>query len=98
MSHIDKQIEELEQRVKRLKEKRTKQELLPDRFRLADLLHSIMCHANHVDQCSYAYNSWESWNPDDRLNARSQYVEMAESVLEVIDFKTAIKVFEAICP
>jgi hypothetical protein len=57
----------------------TTYESLPPEYQVAERLHSLLCHWNHTDGCSWEYQTWQ--NPGD---ARMRYVEKAEGVLAFI--------------
>ena len=51
-------------------------ENLPEEYQVAEKLHSMLCHWNHTDGCSWEYESWKE--PRD---TRMRYVEKAENLL-----------------
>ena len=87
MKNYDKEIEELETKIKILKEEKKKQDLLRPNYRLAELIHSKMCLRNHIDGCSWDYSSWEK--PD---SSRDNYLKKANKILEKVSFDQAYNV------
>lgn len=79
-------IEELEQRRKELKDS-----LVPADQRVANLLHGSLCNANHIDQCSWSYESWE--NPG---ATRKRYLAKAQMLLSEYTFEDISRAFEII--
>lgn len=59
---------------------KTKQEYARE---LADLIHAKKCRLNHIDQCGWDYESWDSPS-----HTRSSYLEKAYKMLEVTDSET----------
>lgn len=64
---------------------------LKEEERLADHLHNECCKWNHIDGCSWEYESWESPG-----NARNIWLKKARKILKITDSKTAIKITEII--
>ena len=82
MGTYSKEIEELEKKLKELKKKeeeeKREKENKPEYF-LAKKLHSLLCHSNHTDMCSWEYEKGDSdcWS----RFAHAQYLELAEKLL-----------------
>ena len=56
---------------------------------LAILLHKKICNSNHIDQCSFEDDNWDSY-------ANKHYVEKAKKILKVASFSEAMKVISAL--
>lgn len=91
LATIDAQIREHVASLALLQEqKETALALAPDE-RVADAIHMTTCHASHIDQCGYEYESWN--NPG---TSRKRYQKQAMKLLEVVDEHNAIKVLGAL--
>ena len=44
---------------------------------LADVLHSLRCHWNHTDGCSYLYESW-----DNIRSTRQSWLDKAQAMVD----------------
>lgn len=64
---------------------------LPQKYRLAELIHSKQCRWNHTDGCGWYYESW-----DNIKYSRQEWVDKANKILSEVDFKTAYKVISLI--
>lgn len=93
---IDDEIAETEEKLKKLYAQRTAHEKLTPTQRLAGRLHSLLCHWNHTDGCSWEYekdsNNIDKWDGNDHR----PYFAKAESILLVMDEKTANKFIDAL--
>lgn len=63
------------------------------RRELAEAIHKVTCHYNHVDQCSWYYGSWES-RPQDRAS----YLTDADKIIAIpgIDVQSVLKGIKAL--
>jgi hypothetical protein len=66
----------------------------PVEQRIAEALHSMFCHWNHIDGCGWEYESWErpGWSRDNYLKKARKTIEnctelglSAETVLLVLN-------------
>jgi glutamate synthase domain-containing protein 3 len=88
---FDKKINELQVELENVQNEKMRFMRLNRTQRLAELLHEKLCSWNHTDGCSWHYESW-----DDIGNARKRYLEKAENILKVSDYKTAEKIIRLI--
>lgn len=88
-------IHELRQELERLEAEQKGFDSLPEDFRLAELLHEQMCHADHTEHCCWHYDSWDKMR-DGEFTARRVYLRKAQAILGVSDFGTAAKVMAAL--
>lgn len=82
LAEAKKQLQALEQRVSKLMDNPVRE--------AAELLHSFMCHANHIDGCGWEYESWEEPG-----RTRYRYATKATAVLREIDLTTLQRVIRA---
>lgn len=80
-------IKELELELEKLKKEQVEYSVLPAEYKLADVIHSKLCHYNHTDGCGWHYESWKNIG-----SARQGYIDQAKSILKVVDIDTAKKV------
>lgn len=64
-----------------------------DRFDLADRLHDIKCHANHIDGCGYEYSSWDKPNSP-AFSYRKRWLDIADTMLTEYDFEDIMDILE----
>lgn len=86
---IDREIEELEQKIQVLKTEKARLQNMPDNQRLAEALHSVQCHWNHTDGCGWFYESW-----DDPGYSRKEYLRKADAMLNEMSIEHAMKVIK----
>lgn len=86
MNNIEK-IKELEEEIKKLKIQQNEFNSLPEEQRLAEAMHSKMCHSNHTDMCGWHYESWI--NPG---YAKTEYMKKAQAILKIVDIQTALEI------
>jgi len=86
ISELKKELEELEKKELAYKE-------LPDAYKLADAIHSHTCRFNHIDQCGYEYQSWDT---ERGIAARSSYVQKANQMLRVTTLEVALKIISCL--
>ncbi len=84
-------ITKLEEKLAERKSEKAKFDAMPERQRLAHILHEKQCGANHTDQCGWFYETWE--NPS---YSRNSYLEKADKLLKIVDYNTAVKVIKCI--
>lgn len=59
---------------------------VPPEQRIAELLHSSLCTANHIDQCGWGYENWERPGSTRRRYLNKATVLLAEyTVEEIVD-------------
>ena len=52
-------------------------------FALADTLHKGQCTYNHIDQCSYEYSDWSTFDATSKqVSSRRKYYEKAKEMYE----------------
>lgn len=87
-------INELESELRALRAEEEKFSKMPVEQQLATELHSILCTANHIDQCGWEYSS--DWND----YSKKRYLEKATKLMAIcphqpisfiINFAKAIK-------
>lgn len=81
------EIKMLEDKILKLKEDEKEYNESPEKRRLAEVIHNKMCRWNHIDGCSWGYESWA-----DIGRAREKYLKKAVGILKVVDYETAINV------
>jgi hypothetical protein len=84
--------DDLKRELEKREENRKKLAAMPVERRLAKTLHSMLCHWNHTDGCSWHYESWDG--PNNRT--RQEWVEKAKRALQVADEPTIIAVLSAV--
>lgn len=65
---------------------------LPERFRLAEIIHSKTCHSNHIDQCGFDYENWTN----NSGGTRQRYLVKADEILKTVPYATAIEVIKCL--
>jgi hypothetical protein len=90
---IDEQIEEFCAQIRAIEAKRAelllekqKFEALTDTQKLADLLHTKRCTANHTDGCGWCYESWAKPG-----YSRNMWWDKADEVLNRMTYDEAVK-------
>ncbi len=86
MKNYDKEIEELETKLKILKEEKKNFDLMQPNFKLAELIHSKMCRSNHTDGCGWYYEKWDGFGNN---STRLSYLKKANDILEKVSYKDA---------
>lgn len=80
ISEIEKECHELEKFLKEVKKK-----VGPTNIdELADFIHSIFCHKNHIDECDYFNGKFRN----------TKYWRMANRITEINDLFLLVKVFK----
>lgn len=79
IKNLDAEIAELEIKLAKLNEKKKKFESLSPKIKVAEVLHEYLCFSNHVDGCSWGYESWNNPGHD-----RQRYLRKAEAAIEVM--------------
>jgi len=76
-------------------------DVLPEEYKLAITLHSLLCHWNHTDGCSWEYEKYEGPNKDINWNghAHAEYLRKSRKILSFcncnkISPEDAIKILE----
>ena len=59
--------------------------------KIAEELHSLLCHENHTDGCSWSYENWAEPG-----YAKTKYLMKAEKVLAITDSKTIVQIVDAL--
>lgn len=70
------QKKELERELMLLEAEERKLKALPLPARVAEMMHSLHCHANHTDGCGWEYESWDKPGP-----CRQRAVEKAAALI-----------------
>ena len=91
MKNYNKEIEELEVKLKLLKEEKKKFDLMQPNYQLAEILHEKLCHWNHTDGCGWYYEKWEGFG---EKSERQRYLDKANKILEGVSYKQAVHVIE----
>jgi|TARA_R110000824_G_scaffold105368_8_gene249347 hypothetical protein len=81
-----KKIKELRAEADRLEELDKKNSESPKEYRLAEMIHSKMCHWNHIDGCGWHYESWDNIG-----DSRQRYIDKANFILAQVQFEYAYK-------
>src|SRR5690348_7949896 len=92
---IQEKITEHQQEIAKLQmEQQRLDSLAPDK-RLADALHSKLCHWNHVDGCGWFYEAKDDW---DRNSHQMYLIKARELIRKVpdVDVSDLICVVEAL--
>lgn len=95
MKDIDDEIREAEDRVESLKLRKARLAMQTPEQRVASMLHSLFCHSNHDDACSWLYeqkNKTDDWNGDTHL----RWLEKAEKFVDVLGANKAIEAIDAL--
>jgi len=91
MKNYNKEIEELENKIKILKEEKKSHDLLRPAQKLATIIHDKTCRSNHTDGCGWDYESWEGLNKN---STRNSYLEKANRILTKVKYDDAVQVIE----
>lgn len=91
MENYDKEIEELELKLKIVKEEKKNFDLLRPNYRLAELIHGKLCRHNHTDGCGWYYEQWDGLGDK---STRNSYLEKANKILEKVTYKDALHVIQ----
>ena len=85
---LQKQIAELQWEINTI-------EKIPLNQRLAEVIHSKLCHWNHTDGCSWEYEKWENYQSG---HAKKQYLNKANDLIQrfPIDAEILIEIIEAL--
>ena len=86
-----KKIKELQEQIFKLEKEQALFETEHPEYILAEMIHSKMCRWNHVDGCSWDYESWEKIG-----DSRQRYLDKATHVLSKTNLETAILVLRTI--
>lgn len=82
MDNRDK-IKKLELEIERLKKQQEEYDKKPDDIKLAETIHANQCRHNHVDQCSWDYETWDKIG-----RVRQNYLDKSRKLLEKYNPKT----------
>lgn len=86
MKDFDKEIEELELKLRVLKdEKKIYDQMMPN-IKLAELIHSKICNDSHTDECSWKYEKWDGLGIK---TTRQLYLDKANIILKKVSYKDA---------
>ena len=91
LSEKEKKINELQEKIDELKRELEDEKTKPEDIRVAEALHELLCHSNHVDQCSWEYESWDNLG-----STRKRYLNMADALLEFTDCGTILDIISII--
>jgi hypothetical protein len=89
MKNYDKEIEELENKLKILKEEKKSYDLMQPNYKLAEIIHGKVCRHNHEDGCGWYYEKWDGFGKN---STRMSYLEKANKILEKVSFINAVHV------
>jgi hypothetical protein len=85
ITRLEREIEERELKIGKLKESQKEFEVLPENYKLAEKIHDITCSWNHTDGCSWEYENWT-----DKLGGtRDRYIEKADRMLKKVPYEYA---------
>ena len=87
------EIREKEKELAILKEKQNKHSELPEAYKLAEVLHSKLCHWNHIDGCGWDYENWDNVKGGDS-GSRGRYLEKSINIINKVGYETALKVIK----
>lgn len=87
MKNYDKEIEELETKLKILREEKKNFDLLRPNLKLAEIIHNSLCKSNHTDGCSWYYEKWDGFGKNP---TRMLYLDRANKILEKVSYKDAV--------
>jgi hypothetical protein len=86
MADNSEKIKKLEDELAQAKKEQVEFNALTEEQRLAEIIHSKMCHWNHTDGCGWFYDKWS----DNRHNGyRVEYLNKAIAILKQVNFETA---------
>lgn len=85
--NYNQQIAKLKADIIELEKKKLIYDNLTESQRLAETLHTKLCHHNHTDGCGWFYEKW-----DKPGYSRKEYVEKADKILQVCDYQVATQV------
>ena len=91
MSNLRRQIDEKKRELAELQRKLAKHTELTQAQQLAEELHSIRCHKDHTEGCTWHYENWETSTAPS--NVRERYRQAAEQMLSITDFGTITSLF-----
>lgn len=81
------EITELESKLARMKEERVKFDAMPERQRLAQILHKKQWDNKHPDGSIWFYETWINSE-----HSRNSYLDKADKLLTVTDYETIVKI------
>lgn len=93
MKNYEKEIQELEDKIKILKEEKKSYDLMRPNYKLAELIHSKTCTWNHTDGCDWYYESWEGFKNN---STKMRYLDKANKILEKVSYADAMYVISNI--
>jgi len=79
-------IKQLEEDLAKAKKEQAEYDSMSEEQRLAETIHSKMCHWNHTDGCGWFYDSWSDMHSN---SSKIQYLNKAKAILQEVDLKTA---------
>lgn len=95
MKDIDDEIKETENKLETLKLRKARLATQTPEQRVASAFHSLFCHYNHTDGCSWLYeqkNHIDDWNADTHIS----WLEKAEKFVDEMGANAAIEAVEAL--
>jgi hypothetical protein len=95
MKNYDKEIEELETKLKILKEEKKKFDLLRPNLKLAEIIHNAFCESIHSNGCTWYHESWEGFGDN---STRMKYLDRANKILEKVTYKDAVHIISVLSP
>lgn len=88
---INEKRAELERQLAELDDEEQELASLTPEQRLAEALHSMQCHQNHTDMCSWGY---EDWSHTGEYSAHGRYLEKAKKVMALLPTYTPDQILE----
>jgi hypothetical protein len=85
ITKLQREIEERELKIGKLKEGQEAFDALPENYKLAEKIHDRTCSWNHTDGCAWMYENWT----DNLGETRDRYVDIADRVLKKVPYKYA---------
>lgn len=90
------EIATAKEELKRKEDELAARASLTEEERLAEELHAMLCRWDHTEGCSWYYEVSGSGKGWDSGYTHGEYLKRAQSVLEVVDAETALKVLVAV--
>ena len=94
---LDKEIQELQEKIEELNQEKTEIEELPEEAVVAEYLHDELCNHNHEDGCGWFYESWKVPG-----RAKSRYLSKANQLMRqgksLNDVKEIVEAYKSLKP
>lgn len=88
---IDKEIIETQKKLDELQKEKVRLDMMPEDQRLAEHLHEMKCHHNHIDGCAWDYETAKQ-HTDWSGHAHKEWLEKANNLLKIADYGAIVKI------